>query len=112
MIQKEPARDPEGRRAVNFLLEGTVGDLIKLVEVRMDEFFRENGMDSRVILNIHDGLCLSVPLAEYPVLKMTWRETMDSADLVERIRTSANVSAIFPIHLPLKAKITILKRPA
>jgi hypothetical protein len=60
LFTRTPKRDPEIRGAFNFLLQGTVADLIKQVQFRLDEFFRENEMESRTILNIHDGLYLSV----------------------------------------------------
>jgi DNA polymerase-1 len=111
MMPKEPTRDPEVRRAFNFLLQGTVADLIKQVQVRLDEFFRENEMESRTILNIHDGLYLSLPPSEYPVVEQVVRETMESPDLIERIRTYAHVSPIFPIDVPLKARIRVIGVP-
>ncbi len=111
MIKKEQTRDSEIRKAFNFLLQGTVADLMKLVQVRLNKFFRENEMESRVILNIHDGLYLSVPPSEYPTVEKTLRETMESAELVERIRTYAHESQIFPINVSLRAKITVLGGP-
>ena len=59
--QKDPSTDPEVRRAFNFLLQGTVADIIKQVQLRLDKTFTDHLMDSRVILNLHDGLYLSVP---------------------------------------------------
>jgi DNA polymerase I-like protein with 3'-5' exonuclease and polymerase domains len=109
LFTRTPTRDLEIRRAFNFLLQGTVADLIKQAQARLDEFFRENEMESCAILNIHDGLYLSVPPSEYPVVEQVVRETMESAELIDKIRAYAHVSPIFPIDVPLKAKIKILR---
>ena len=51
----------EGRRAVNFLLQGQVADLIKQAQVRLYREFLERRMKARIVLQLHDALYLSIP---------------------------------------------------
>jgi len=54
----------EDRRAVNFLLQGQVADLIKQAQVRLYRELLERKMKARIVLQLHDALCLSVPEEE------------------------------------------------
>jgi DNA polymerase I-like protein with 3'-5' exonuclease and polymerase domains len=103
-VQKDPVRDSEIRKAFNFLLQGTVVDLIKQVQLRLDTVFRECAMGSRVILNLHDGLYLTVPDEEYPNAEDLVSETMESSDFVAQIREYTHAD----IEVPLRAKVKIL----
>jgi len=51
----------EERRAVNFLLQGQVADLIKQAQVRLYLELLQRKMRARIVLQLHDALCLSVP---------------------------------------------------
>jgi DNA polymerase I-like protein with 3'-5' exonuclease and polymerase domains len=106
-MQKDPVRDPEVRRAFNFLLQGTVADLIKQVQIRVDSAFLGRGLDSRVILNLHDGLYLSVPPSEYPLTERIVKEAMESPDYIARIQAATRDW----VDVPLKGEVKIL-RPA
>jgi len=107
---KDPASDPEVRRAFNFLLQGSVADLIKHVQVRLDRIFKEKSMQSRVILNLHDGLYLTVPPEEYSETERIVREAMESDEFIERLQEFVGEEKfIIPnIVVPLKAEIKIL----
>jgi DNA polymerase I-like protein with 3'-5' exonuclease and polymerase domains len=104
-LQKDPVRDPEVRRAFNFLLQGNVADLIKQVQIRIDRAFRERGMATRVILNLHDGLYLSVPPSEYPLTEKLVKEAMESPDFIARIKVATHEW----VDVPLKAEMKILR---
>jgi|GEM_PF-861695 len=51
----------EDRRAVNFLLQGQVADLIKQAQVRLYRELLQKKMKARIVLQLHDALYLSVP---------------------------------------------------
>jgi DNA polymerase-1 len=106
--KKDPVRDPEVRKAFNFLLQGTVADMIKQVQVQLDRFLKKRGMQSRVILNLHDGLYLSVPPDEYPTVEQLVRETMESDRFMEKLQEFAHTDA----KIPLRAEIKILREDA
>lgn len=49
------------RAAVNMLIQGTAADLIKIAMIRTDAAIRENGLQSALLLSVHDELVLEVP---------------------------------------------------
>jgi DNA polymerase I len=103
--KKDPVRDPEVRKAFNFLLQGTVADLIKQVQVKLDSLLKQWGMQSRVILNLHDGMYLTVPPDEYPAVEQLVRETMESEHFIGKLQEFAHTDA----EIPLRVEIKIIK---
>ena len=66
------------RAAMNTPVQGTAADIIKLAMVRVDEKLREKGMQSRLILQVHDELLLECPMEEIEEAKSLLRECMES----------------------------------
>ena len=52
------------RNAVNAPLQGSAADIIKMAMVRVDRHFREHGLRSKMIMQVHDELNFNVPVAE------------------------------------------------
>jgi DNA polymerase-1 len=52
------------RTAINMPVQGTSADMIKIAMVRIAEALRSAGMDSRMLLQVHDELVLEVPDGE------------------------------------------------
>jgi DNA polymerase-1 len=65
------------RTAVNTPLQGTAADLIKIAMIRIDAALRENGMRSRMTLQVHDELVFEVPENEVEVMQPLVREHME-----------------------------------
>ncbi len=67
------------RVAVNFVMQGSNADLIKLAMVRIHERLREEGRGARLVLQVHDELLLEVPDAETSAVKEIVRSEMCGA---------------------------------
>lgn len=87
----------EGRRAVNFLLQGQVADLIKQAQARLYRELLQRKMKARIVLQLHDALYLSLP-----------KDEIDSAvDLIQSVMVSRfSVSSLgYIILMPVDIKI-------
>ncbi len=65
------------RTAVNTPLQGTAADLIKIAMIRIDAALREQRLQSRMTLQVHDELVFEVPEAEIEVMRTLVREQME-----------------------------------
>lgn len=77
---EEGARRAEAERAaVNTPIQGSAADLIKVAMVRIDRMLQEQGLRSRLILQVHDELLFETDEEELPVLLSAVREAMEHA---------------------------------
>ncbi|HLC40366.1 MAG TPA: DNA polymerase I [Methylomirabilota bacterium] len=67
------------RMAMNAPIQGSAADLIKIAMVRMHEALRDRGLQSRMLLQVHDELLFEVPATEVEEMKTLAREVMESA---------------------------------
>ncbi|WP_322151677.1 DNA polymerase I [Paratractidigestivibacter sp.] len=65
------------RTAMNHPMQGSAADIIKIAMVRVAERLREEGLESRLVLQIHDELDLEVPRGEIEAASTLVRETME-----------------------------------
>lgn len=65
------------RNAINAPLQGSAADLIKIAMIRLDEALQARGLQSRIILQVHDELNLNVPLEELDEVAALVRSTME-----------------------------------
>ena len=69
------ARSFAERTAVNTPLQGTAADLIKLAMIRIDEILRQEKLETKMLLQVHDELLFESPPDEAEqVSKMVKRE--------------------------------------
>jgi DNA polymerase I len=64
------------RLAVNFVMQGSNADIIKVAMVRIHERLRAEGRGAKLVLQVHDELLLEVPEAEVSAVKELVREEM------------------------------------
>lgn len=67
------------RNAVNAPIQGTAADIIKVAMIRIDERFRREGMQSKMILQVHDELNFSVVPSELDMVKRIVIDEMEHA---------------------------------
>jgi len=75
------------RAAINTPIQGSAADLIKLAMIRMAEVLEEKGMQSKMILSVHDEIIFDVPKEETADLMNLARDIMEH---------------IHPLKVPLK----------
>ena len=80
------------RMATNAPIQGTAADLVKIAMVRMAERLRSEGLQSRMLLQVHDELLFESPAAETDRLRAITVEVMESA---------------LPIDVPLKVDVKV-----
>ncbi len=66
------------RAAMNTPVQGTAADIIKLAMVRVHEALRREGLQSRLILQVHDELLLECPPEEADIAARILQEAMES----------------------------------
>ena len=92
---KAPVREFGKRAAMNTPVQGTAADIIKLAMVRVDRALREAGLQSRLILQVHDELLLECPPEEAEQASALLKEAMEGAmelkvPLVAEVHQGAN----------------------
>ncbi len=87
-----PRRQGAERAAINAPMQGTAADLIKLAMIAVQGWLDEAGLQSRLIMQVHDELILEVPLAE-----------------LERVRVGLpeKMCGIAQLNVPLKAEVGV-----
>jgi DNA polymerase-1 len=67
------------RLAVNSVIQGSAADIIKLAMIRIHRRLREEKLQSRLVLQIHDELLVEVPEVETSTARELVREEMVAA---------------------------------
>jgi DNA polymerase-1 len=67
------------RFAVNMVIQGTAADIMKVAMVHCDDALKEAGLESRMVLQIHDELLFEGPAAEAEEVKRLASEQMGGA---------------------------------
>jgi DNA polymerase I len=91
MQSRNPAaRSFAERTAVNTPLQGTAADLIKVAMIKIAALLEREGMQSRMLLQVHDELVFEAPPSERDALK----------DLVKR-----EMEGVYELGVPLVADV-------
>ena len=73
------ARQSAERDAINTPVQGTAADLIKIAMVKVDRAFKTAGLQSKMILQIHDELLFDTPRGEVEQVKEIVKREMEGA---------------------------------
>jgi DNA polymerase-1 len=77
--QNRQTRSLGERLAVNFVMQGSNADIIKVAMIRIHRRLREEGRSARLVLQVHDELLLEAPDAEVRAVEELVREEMCGA---------------------------------
>ena len=66
------------RNAVNAPIQGTSADIIKLAMISVDRRLREEGLKSRMVLQIHDELLFDAVAEEVEAVERIVKEEMEN----------------------------------
>ncbi len=69
--------DQDGNMAVNSPIQGSAADLIKIAMLNIDREIRSRGLQSSLLLQVHDELVFECPLAEVQQMEELVREGME-----------------------------------
>ncbi len=67
------------RAAINAPIQGTNADIMKLAMVQLHQRLRDQGLDGRMLLQVHDELVLEAPIEQLEATQRVVCETMESA---------------------------------
>ena len=83
---KKQLRSFGERVAKNSPIQGTAADLIKLAMVKTDRRLKAEGLESRLILQVHDELIIEAPEKEAEYVSRLLKEEMESvADMAVKL---------------------------
>jgi DNA polymerase-1 len=77
--QADRDRRSAEREAVNFPIQGTAADILKLAMITLHRTLHERGLATPMILQVHDELVLEAPEAEIDEVSALVRDTMQNA---------------------------------
>jgi DNA polymerase-1 len=71
-------RNGAERAAINAPMQGTAADLIKLAMIAVDKWLRDEKLQTKLIMQVHDELVLEVPENELELVKQKLPELMQN----------------------------------
>jgi DNA polymerase-1 len=67
------------REAINMPIQGTASDIVKIAMLHVDEEFKRNGLEARLLMQVHDELLVEVPDAEVDKVTEVLKREMETA---------------------------------
>jgi DNA polymerase-1 len=72
-------RDYAERNAINYPIQGSAADIIKVAMVRVFRRLEREGLRAKMVLQVHDELVFDVPRDELEKVRTLVREEMEGA---------------------------------
>jgi DNA polymerase-1 len=66
------------RNAINAPIQGSAADIIKMAMINVAKALKENNLESKMILQVHDELVFDCPVGEVEKVKAIVREQMEN----------------------------------
>jgi DNA polymerase-1 len=86
-------RSAAERAAVNTVVQGSAADIVKLAMIRLEDRLRQEQLQSRILLQVHDEIIIEAPLAEKEKAGRILH------DIMEKVPTE--------LPVPMKIKVNI-----
>ncbi len=67
------------RNAINYPIQGSAADIVKVAMVRVAGRLKKDGLKTRMVLQVHDELVFDVPQGELEAVRQLVREEMEGA---------------------------------
>jgi DNA polymerase-1 len=67
------------REAINMPIQGTASDIVKIAMLHVDDEFKREGLEARMLMQVHDELLVEVPEAEVERVTEIVKHEMESA---------------------------------
>jgi len=67
------------REAINMPIQGTASDIVKMAMLRADEAFRREGLNAKMLMQVHDELLVECPANEADKVSCTLKREMETA---------------------------------
>jgi DNA polymerase I len=60
-------------------IQGTASDIVKIAMLHVDEEFKRNGLEARLLMQVHDELLVEVPNSEVDKVTEILKREMETA---------------------------------
>jgi DNA polymerase-1 len=67
------------REAINMPIQGTASDIVKMAMLQVEDAFRREGLNAKILMQVHDELLVECPAAEAEKVAETLKREMENA---------------------------------
>jgi DNA polymerase-1 len=67
------------REAINMPIQGTASDIVKMAMLHVEEAFRREGLNAKILMQVHDELLVECPAGEAEKVAETLKREMENA---------------------------------
>ena len=67
------------REGINMPIQGTASDIVKIAMLHAEDAFRREGLDAKILMQVHDELLVECPSGEAEKIAKVLKREMESA---------------------------------